>query len=35
MDDTKLVDEEEVYRFFGGCLPVVLANRKSYFKTLR
>lgn len=35
MDDTKLVDEEEVYRFFGGCLPVVLANRKYYFKTLR
>ena len=35
MDDTKLVDEEEVYRFFGGCLPVVLANRTYYFKTLR
>ena len=35
MDDTKLVDEEEVYRFFGGCLPVVLADRKYYFKTLR
>ncbi len=35
MDDTRLVDEEEVYRFFGGCLPVALANRRFFFKTLR
>ncbi len=29
-----LVDEEEVYRYFGGYLPVI-ANRELYFKTLR
>ncbi len=35
MDDTNLVDEVEVYRNFGGCLPIALANRWFFFKTLR
>ncbi|PYZ95572.1 hypothetical protein CR205_18770 [Alteribacter lacisalsi] len=27
-DTLRLVDEEEVYRSFGGCLPVAHHNRK-------
>jgi RNA recognition motif-containing protein len=30
-----LVDEEEVYRIFGGYLPVEVHTRKFFFKTPR
>jgi hypothetical protein len=35
MDEEQLVDEEEVYRFFGGCLPIVKHNRMLFLKIIR
>jgi hypothetical protein len=34
MDEERLVDEEEVYRFFGGCLPIVKHNRMLFLKII-